>query len=100
MNINVDPPTLLLVRPFTSILDADPLLCTFEFQIKNYEKTECLEERRKLAKEVYDNFIMKEMLSHTHVSPTISLVPGNDDKRRHYIPLCDYGDMIVSSLPH
>lgn len=40
----------------------------FELQIKNYEKTECLDERRKLAKEVYDNFIMKEMLSHTHVS--------------------------------
>lgn len=38
------------------------------FQIKNYEKTECHDERRKLAREIYDNFIMKEMLSHTHVS--------------------------------
>lgn len=37
-------------------------------QIKNYEKTECPEERKKLAREIYDNFIMKEMLSHTHVS--------------------------------
>lgn len=40
----------------------------FLFQIKNYEKTECHDERRKLAREIYDNFIMKEMLSHTHVS--------------------------------
>lgn len=40
----------------------------FSFQIKTFEKTECHDERRKLAKEIYDNFIMKEMLSHTHVS--------------------------------
>lgn len=40
----------------------------FSKQIKNYEKTECHDERRKLAREIYDNFIMKEMLSHTHVS--------------------------------
>lgn len=40
----------------------------FPLQIKSYEKTECHDERRKLAREIYDNFIMKEMLSHTHVS--------------------------------
>ena len=28
---------------------------------------ETVEERRKLAREIYDNFIMKELLSHTHV---------------------------------
>lgn len=38
------------------------------FQIKQYEKLECVEERRKLAREIYDNFIMKELLSHSHVS--------------------------------
>jgi hypothetical protein len=37
-------------------------------QIKQYEKLECLEERRKLAREIYDNFIMKELLAHSHVS--------------------------------
>lgn len=40
----------------------------FYEEIKNFEKTECREDRKKLAKEIYDNFIMKEMLSHTHVS--------------------------------
>lgn len=44
------------------------------FQIKNYEKTECHDERRKLAREIYDNFIMKEMLSHTHVSEINKLI--------------------------
>uniref|UniRef100_A0A182VPU8 RGS domain-containing protein n=1 Tax=Anopheles minimus TaxID=112268 RepID=A0A182VPU8_9DIPT len=34
--------------------------------IKAYEKTECHNERRKQAREIYDNYIMKEMLSHTH----------------------------------
>lgn len=37
-------------------------------QIKKYEKQESLEERRKLAREIYDNFIMKELLAHSHVS--------------------------------
>lgn len=40
----------------------------FYEEIRNYEKTECPDERKKLAKSIYDNFIMKEMLSHTHVS--------------------------------
>ncbi|XP_034650843.1 G protein-coupled receptor kinase 1 isoform X4 [Drosophila subobscura] len=35
-------------------------------QIKCFEKTECYEERKKLAREIYDNFIMEEMLSHTY----------------------------------
>lgn len=38
------------------------------FQIKQYEKLECPDERRKLAREIYDNFIMKELLAHAHVS--------------------------------
>lgn len=40
----------------------------FYEEIRNYEKTECPDERKKLAKSIYDNFIMREMLSHTHVS--------------------------------
>jgi hypothetical protein len=42
-------------------------------QIKKYEKQECLEERRKLAREIYDNFIMKELLAHSHVSCLLAL---------------------------
>ncbi|KAF2895163.1 hypothetical protein ILUMI_11010, partial [Ignelater luminosus] len=34
--------------------------------IKAYEKLETVEERLKQTKEIYDNFIMKELLSHTH----------------------------------
>jgi hypothetical protein len=41
-------------------------------QIKQFEKLECVEDRRKQAREIYDNFIMKELLSHSHVS---SFVP-------------------------
>jgi beta-adrenergic-receptor kinase len=40
----------------------------FYEKIKAYEKTECSDDRKTLAKEIYDNFIMREMLSHTHVS--------------------------------
>jgi beta-adrenergic-receptor kinase len=42
--------------------------CIDLLQIKQYEKLECVEERRKLAREIYDNFIMKELLAHSHVS--------------------------------
>ncbi|KAJ8687143.1 hypothetical protein QAD02_022937 [Eretmocerus hayati] len=38
----------------------------FYEEIKAFEKLECLEERKKHAREIYDNFIMKELLSHTH----------------------------------
>jgi len=47
--------------------DPVPQLKFYE-EIRNFEKTECRDERRKLAKSIYDNFIMREMLSHTHVS--------------------------------
>lgn len=40
-------------------------------QIKQFEKTECYEERKKMAREIYDNFIMEEMLAHTYVSKSI-----------------------------
>ena len=43
-------------------------------QIKRYEKLETVEERRKLAREIYDNFIMKELLSHTHVMPRVFIM--------------------------
>ncbi|XP_068144802.1 G protein-coupled receptor kinase 1 [Drosophila tropicalis] len=48
--------------------DSDEPIQQLKFyeQIKNFEKTECYEERKKLAREIYDNFIMEEMLSHTY----------------------------------
>ncbi|GFY64466.1 g protein-coupled receptor kinase 1, partial [Trichonephila inaurata madagascariensis] len=42
-----------------------PQLSFFE-EIKRYEKLETVEDRRTAARDIYDNFIMKELLSHTH----------------------------------
>ncbi|XP_047739909.1 G protein-coupled receptor kinase 1 [Hyalella azteca] len=36
-------------------------------EIRNYEKIENAEERRKRARDIYDNFIMKELLSNSHL---------------------------------
>lgn len=44
------------------------ITCVFPWQIKLYEKQECIEERRRIARDIYDNFIMKELLAHSHVS--------------------------------
>lgn len=38
------------------------------FQIKKFEKLETDEERIKLGKEIYDVYIMRELLSQSHVS--------------------------------
>jgi len=42
-----------------------PQLIFYE-EIKRFESLETEEERRTAAREIYDNFIMKELLSHTH----------------------------------
>lgn len=46
----------------------DILKVMIYFQIKKFEKLETDEERIKLGKDVYDQFIMKELLSQSHVS--------------------------------
>ncbi|KAG4078925.1 hypothetical protein HA402_010877 [Bradysia odoriphaga] len=57
----------LLFKDFCENVSEEPVPhLKFYEEIKSYEKTECHDERRKLAREIYDNFIMKEMLSHTH----------------------------------
>lgn len=38
------------------------------FQIKEYEKLDNPEDRRKSARQIYDKFIMKELLARAHVS--------------------------------
>ncbi|CAG7720404.1 unnamed protein product [Allacma fusca] len=56
----------LLFKEFCeSVEDSIPQIRFYE-EIKKYEKLETKEERQKLAREIYDNFIMKELLSHTH----------------------------------
>ncbi|XP_070854347.1 G protein-coupled receptor kinase 1 isoform X4 [Drosophila suzukii] len=57
----------LLFKDFCEYDSDEPIqqLKFFE-QIKIFEKTECYEERKKLAREIYDIFIMEEMLSHTY----------------------------------
>lgn len=57
----------LLFRDFCDNVSDEPVPhLKFYEEIKAYEKTECHDERRKQARDIYDNFIMKEMLSHTH----------------------------------
>jgi hypothetical protein len=60
-------------------------------QIKQYEKLECLEERRKLAREIYDNFIMKELLAHSHVSCFVAFC----DRDANIIVTCGGGSLCL-----
>ncbi|XP_039501290.1 G protein-coupled receptor kinase 1 isoform X3 [Drosophila santomea] len=57
----------LLFKDFCENDSDEPIqqLKFFE-QIKIFEKTECYDERKKMARDIYDNFIMEEMLSHTY----------------------------------
>ncbi|KAK4002559.1 hypothetical protein OUZ56_004378 [Daphnia magna] len=57
----------LLFKQYCEEVSDEPIpQLAFYEEIKRYEKLETTEERRKLAREIYDNFIMKELLSHTH----------------------------------
>ncbi len=51
-----------------SVVTMDFFLC---FQITKFEKLETDEERIKEGKEIYDQFIMKELLSQSHVSISV-----------------------------
>ena len=59
----------LLFKDYCENVSENPIN-PFRFyeEIKSYEKLRNVEDRRKQAREVYDNFIMNELLSHTHVS--------------------------------
>ncbi|XP_054267062.1 G protein-coupled receptor kinase 1 isoform X1 [Macrosteles quadrilineatus] len=60
----------LLFKDFCENVSEEPVpQLRFYEQIKQYEKLECPDERRKLAREIYDNFIMKELLAHAHDYP-------------------------------
>lgn len=63
-----------------------PLDCLC-LQIKAYEKLECSEERMKQARDIYDNFIMKELLARSHVSRLLS------SSRPRY--KCDRGEFLT-----
>lgn len=45
--------------------DSVPQLKFYE-ETKRYQSLETVEERQKKAREIYDNYVMKELLSHTH----------------------------------
>lgn len=47
----------------------------FYEEIRHYEKLETDEERKAAAREIYDNYIMRELLSHTHVSIAVFSQP-------------------------
>ncbi|XP_043205218.1 G protein-coupled receptor kinase 1-like [Amphibalanus amphitrite] len=47
------------------VVDPVPQLNFYE-EIKKFEKLDKVDDRRKNARDIYDNFIMKELLSHTH----------------------------------
>ncbi|XP_014221698.1 G protein-coupled receptor kinase 1 isoform X1 [Trichogramma pretiosum] len=57
----------LLFKDFCENSSDEPIpQLSFYEQIKAYEKLECPDERRKLSREIYDNYIMKELLAHAH----------------------------------
>lgn len=57
----------LLFKEYCEQLHFEPVpQLKFYEQIKRYESIETTEERRTAAREIYDNFIMRELLAHTH----------------------------------
>ncbi|XP_015783383.1 G protein-coupled receptor kinase 1 [Tetranychus urticae] len=65
---------------------AVPQLKFYE-EIKRYEELETVEERRKAARGIYDNFIMKELLSHSHNYPKEAVNHVQKSLMRNEVPV-------------
>ncbi|XP_070508452.1 G protein-coupled receptor kinase 1 [Chironomus tepperi] len=77
----------LLFKDYCENYREDPVpQLKFYEEIRNFEKTECAEERKKLAKSIYDNFIMKEMLSHTHEYSKECVAHVNSHLQKNEVP--------------
>lgn len=62
-------PVILLIQIEPSAFCGAAKLCVcFLFQIKDYEKLDSEEERLSRSRQIYDVYIMKELLSCSHVS--------------------------------
>uniref|UniRef100_A0AAX7VNS8 G protein-coupled receptor kinase n=1 Tax=Astatotilapia calliptera TaxID=8154 RepID=A0AAX7VNS8_ASTCA len=78
----------LLFKDFcmNEIDEAVPQLKFYE-EIKDYEKLDSEEERLSRSRQIYDVYIMKELLSCSHVSMT--LVQAHTDKHPYIVEICD-----------
>ena len=57
----------LLLKDFCETVLEEPVpQLKFYEETKRYESLDTIEERLKAARDIYDNFVMKELLSHTH----------------------------------
>ncbi|KAG1691855.1 G protein-coupled receptor kinase 1 [Nymphon striatum] len=86
--LNVDQPGFLMFKEFCENFHDEPLPhLRFYEEIKRYEKLETPEERRKLAREIYDNFIMKELLSHAHPYSQTSMLHVQKYLTKNEVPV-------------
>merc|ERR1719259_26830 len=67
---------LLFKEYCASLVDEPVPQLAFLEEIRKYEKLESVEERRKQARDIYDNYIMKELLSssHNYATPCVEYV--------------------------
>uniref|UniRef100_A0ABD2WF83 G protein-coupled receptor kinase n=1 Tax=Trichogramma kaykai TaxID=54128 RepID=A0ABD2WF83_9HYME len=78
----------LLFKDFCENSSDEPIpQLRFYEQIKAYEKLECPDERRKLAREIYDNYIMKELLAHSHAYSEDTITHVQDHLVKHEVPV-------------
>ncbi|XP_003737569.1 G protein-coupled receptor kinase 1 [Galendromus occidentalis] len=78
----------LLFKDFCeNVHDEQVSQLTFYEEIKNYEKLETDEERKSFAREIYDNYIMRELLSHTHTYSLDSVAHVQKNIMRNEVPV-------------
>lgn len=92
----------LLFKSFceTCTNEAVPEIQFYE-EIRKYEKMDSVEDRQKQAREIYDKFIMRELLSHTHNYSKNSVTSVQNHLTRNELPTAlfqPYVDEICSHL--
>lgn len=78
----------LLFKDFCeNVCDVSVPQLKFYEEIKQYEELETVEERREAARKIYDNFIMKELLSHSHNYPKDAVSHVQKSLMRNEVPV-------------
>ncbi|KAI1291760.1 G protein-coupled receptor kinase 1 [Halotydeus destructor] len=91
----------LLFRDFCENVcdEAVPQLKFYE-EIKRYESLETVEERRTAARDIYDNFIMRELLSHTHAYPKEAVNHVQKHLMKNEVPITLFQPYIEKIFSH
>lgn len=92
----------LLFKEFCESANLDDSLPHLHFyeETKRYESLDTVEERQKAARDIYDNYVMKELLSHTHKYSQTAVDHVQEHLMRNEVPVNLFQPYIQEIFSH